>query len=263
MNGLADPACLGLIGFSSSPLNTQRCPGLRWRLGASRNPAAERSGVAVGALGLGVFGGLVVGMVGGLAGALLIARFRAQTARGLAEQIVANANREADTIRRQADVEAKEEALSRREALEIEVDKVRRDLREQERRVEKREDLLEQKVELLNKRELECEVLERGLADQEDKICQTDQQLRRTLAEQRELLQRIGHFSAEEAREMLLRRVEEELGGEVSNRVLKYEAQVRELCQVKARDILTTTIQRCAAVAHRRDHGQHGRYSQR
>ncbi len=114
----------------------------------------------MGALGLGVFGGLVVGMVGGLAGALLIARFRAQTARGLAEQIVANANREAETIRRHADVEAKEEALSRREALEIEVNKVRRDLREQERRVEKREVLLDQKVDLLNKRERECEIVQ-------------------------------------------------------------------------------------------------------
>jgi ribonuclease Y len=203
--------------------------------------------VAVGALGLGVFGGLIVGMVGGLAGALLIARFRAQTARGLAEQIVANANREAETIRRQADLEAKEEALSRREALEIEVDKVRRDLREQERRVEKREDLIEQKVELLNRRERECETLQRGLADQQDKICQIDQQVRRTLAEQMEALQRISHFSPEAARDMVLRRIEEELSGEVGNRILKYEAQLRESCQVKARDILTTTIQRCAA----------------
>ncbi|HKI18904.1 MAG TPA: Rnase Y domain-containing protein, partial [Isosphaeraceae bacterium] len=177
----------------------------------------------MGAFGLGVFGGLIVGMVGGLAGALLIARFRAQTARGLAEQIVANANREAETIRRQADLQAKEEALSRRETLESEVDKVRRDLREHERRVEKREDLLEQKVELLNKRERECETLERGLTVQQDKLCQTDQQLRRNLAEQLDVLQRIGHFSAEEARDMLLRRVEEELGGEVGSRVLKYE----------------------------------------
>ncbi len=88
---------------------------------------------------------------------------------------------------------------------------------------------------------------ERALADQQGKIGQTDQHLRRTLAEQVEVLQRIGHFSAEEAREMLLRKVEDELGAEVGNRVLKYEAQVRESCQVKARDILTTTIQRCAA----------------
>jgi len=203
--------------------------------------------VAVGALGLGVFCGLVVGMVGGLTSALLIARVRAQTARGLAEQIVANANREADTIRKQADLASKEEALSRREALDSEVDKVRRDLHEQERRVEKREDLLEHKIEFLNKRERECEALQRGLADQESKLSKADQDLRCALAEQREILQRIGHCSVEEARELLLRRIEEELSGEVGNRILKYEAQAREACQLKARDILTTTIQRCAA----------------
>jgi ribonuclease Y len=203
--------------------------------------------VAVGALGLGVLGGLVVGMAGGLASALLIARFRVQTARGLAEQIVTNANREANTIRRQADLAAKEEALSHREALDIEVEKVRRNLREQERRLEKREDLLDQKVELLNKRECECETIRLSLADQEDKLVKTDQEMRRALAEQREVLQRIGRFSAEEARDLLLRRIEEELSGELGSRILKYEAQVRESCQVKARDILTTTIQRCAA----------------
>jgi ribonuclease Y len=186
-------------------------------------------------------------MFGGLAGALLIARFRAHTARGLGELILSNANQEAETIRRRANLEVKEEALSRREALDAEIDKSRRDLREQERRIEKREDLLEQKVELLNKREHECESMQRALIDHESKLARNDQELQRTLADQIDVLQRISHFSAEEARDTLLRRIEEELSGELGNRVLKYEAQVRETCQVKARDILTTTIQRCAA----------------
>jgi ribonuclease Y len=77
-------------------------------------------------------------MLGGLASAVFVARWRAQTARGLAEDILANANREAQTIRRQADLEVKEEALARREALDTEADRVRHGLREQERRLEKR-----------------------------------------------------------------------------------------------------------------------------
>jgi ribonuclease Y len=198
-------------------------------------------------LGLGVFGGLFVGMLGGLASALLIARLRAQTARGLAEQILANAGREADTIRKQADLAVKEEALARREALDSEVDKVRRDLREQERRLEKREDVLEQKVELLNKRERECETLQCSLANQGDQLRKTQQELRSTLNDQKELLQRLSQISPDEARELLLRRIEDELSGEVGSRILRFEAQMRESCQVKARDILTTTIQRCAA----------------
>ncbi len=66
--------------------------------------------------------GLLIGVMSGLASAYVIARLRAQTARGLADQILDNANREADTIRRQADLAAKEELLKRREGLDAEID---------------------------------------------------------------------------------------------------------------------------------------------
>ena len=67
--------------------------------------------------------------------------------RGLADQILADARREAETIGRQADLAAKEEALRRREDIDAEADALRRDLREQEKRLEKRADLLDQKLE--------------------------------------------------------------------------------------------------------------------
>jgi ribonuclease Y len=198
-------------------------------------------------LALGVFGGLVLGLLSGLASAILIARSRAHTARGLAEQIVANANRESETIRRQADVDAKADVLKRREELEAETDRVRRDMREQERRLDKRGDLLDQKAELLNKRERDFDAREQLLAEQQEKARRTEGDLRDKLTAQLELLQQIGRFSPEEARELLLRRVEEELVSELGSRVLRYESQVRESCQQKAREILTTTIQRYAA----------------
>jgi ribonuclease Y len=203
--------------------------------------------MAVGALGLGVFGGLIVGMIGGLASAIFVARSRSQTARGLAEEIIVNAGREAETIRKLADLAVKEEALARREALESEIDKARKDLREQERRLEKREDLLEQKVELLEKRERDCEALQGALAERSDRLHRAQSELETALALEREALQRISQISPDEARGLLLRRIEEELSGEVGSRILKYEAQLRESSQAKARDILTTTIQRIAA----------------
>jgi ribonuclease Y len=88
---------------------------------------------------------------------------------------------------------------------------------------------------------------ESALAEQNEQLHKTHEELTSNLTEQREVLQRIGQISAEEARDMLLRRIEDELSGEVGSRILRYEVQVRELCQAKARDILTTTIQRCAA----------------
>ena len=105
--------------------------------------------------------GLLIGVLGGLAIAYVLARLRAHAARGLADQILDNANREAETIRWQADLAAKEELLKRREGLEAEIDLLRRDLRDQERRIEKRSDLFDQKLELINTKEHDMEVVQR------------------------------------------------------------------------------------------------------
>jgi ribonucrease Y len=191
--------------------------------------------------------GLLLGILAGMAGVYLFARQRALTARGLADQIVTNANREADTIRLQADLAAKEEGLRRRELLDAEVDAARRDIREQERRIEKRSDLLDQKMELLHRKETDVEGAQRSLTDLQAELRQRHQELKQALATELENLQNIARLSRDEAREVLLKRVENELSGEMGQLVLKHQALVQETCQQTCREILTTTIQRYAA----------------
>src|SRR6185437_12466572 len=101
------------------------------------------------------------GAVGGIVASFLVARYRAGSARGLADQIVTEARREAETIGRQADLAAKEEMLRRREEIDAEADTLRRDVREQEKRLEKRADLLDQKLDIINKKEHEFDALRR------------------------------------------------------------------------------------------------------
>jgi ribonuclease Y len=191
--------------------------------------------------------GLPVGVLIGLASVYLIGRLRAQTARGLAEQIVASAQREADTIRKHADLQAKEEMLKRREGLDAELETLRRDLRDQERRLDRRENTLEQRLELLERREREVAVQERSQAEEREDLKLRLAKVQQTLAEQIAALQKIGELSCEQARELLLKRLEAELSAEIGSMVLKYQGLVQESCQQKARDILTTTIQRYAA----------------
>lgn len=196
---------------------------------------------------VGAFVGLIVGILGSLAVLSVMARSRAQTSRAMADQILAVAQREADTIRRQAELQSREEGLKRRDDLEKELETARKDLREQERRLEKRGDLLDQKLELLNKKEHEQEAIQKYLAEQQDELRKRNQEVKQTQSEQRELLQKIGRLTAEEAQSMLLRRVEEELRGEVGSLVLRHEAALRETCAQKSREILATAIQRYAA----------------
>jgi ribonuclease Y len=195
----------------------------------------------------GVLIGLFAGVAGGLAGAAAYVRLRAQSARGIAEEILAGARREAETIRKEADLQAKEEAFQRREAIDTEVEEARRDLREQERRLEKRADLLDQKLELINRKELEFETVQRYLTEQQDELSGKSQEVKQVLAEQRELLHKLALLGPDEARALLLRRVEDDLRHEVGRLILKNEHILRETCQQKGREILATAIQRYAA----------------
>jgi ribonuclease Y len=191
--------------------------------------------------------GLIVGMVSGLAAVYIAARLRTQTARGLAEQIIAGANREAETTRRQGELVAKEEVLRRREELESEIDTARRDVREQERRLDKRADMLDQKLEAIARKEGDLDVAQHALEGQQAALSDLEAQVKQVLASQLQSLERICCLGPEDAREMLLKRVEDELTSEVGGLILRYQSIVQEGCQQKYREILTATIQRYAA----------------
>ena len=192
--------------------------------------------------------GLIVGMLGGLAGTYVMARLRAQTARGLAEEILADAHREAETIRKEADLQSKEETLRRREALDAEVEETRKDLREQERRLEKRADLLDQKLELINKKEREFEIVQRYLAEQQEEL-QPPRRRRSSRSWPSSATRSTGSPSSRPRRPATCScsALEDELRHEVGGLILKHEQRLRETCQQKAREILATAIQRYAA----------------
>jgi ribonucrease Y len=190
---------------------------------------------------------LFLGVLIGLAAAYISARTRTKTARGLADQILTNAKVEADTIRKQGELAAKEDVLKRREDFEAETDRIRRDFREQERRLDKRADIVDQKLEIINTKEVELAAIGRSLTDQQEEIRQRHSEVKQTLASQLENLERICRLSPDEARAILLKRVDDELHHEVGGLVMKHQALMQETCQQKSREILTTTIQRYAA----------------
>lgn len=190
---------------------------------------------------------LVLGLLVGYAAAVTIARIKAQTARGIAEEILEAARRQAETIRKEADLQSKEEMIRRREALEAETDQARLEIRELERRLDKRNDLLDQKLEMINRKEREFESVQRYLAEQQEELNRRNQEAKQYLVEQRDILHRISHLGPEEARDLLLRRIEQELAHEAGGLILKHEQQLRESLQQKTRELLATAIQRYAA----------------
>jgi ribonuclease Y len=189
----------------------------------------------------------VVGVLAGAAGATLNARLRAGAARLLAEHILEDARRQAETIRKEADLASKEEALHRREAIDAEVENARRELREHEKRLEKRADLLDQKLDLISRKEREVETVQRYLAEQQDDVSRKNAEVKQVLSDQRQALHRLSQLGPEDARALVLKKVEDDLRHEVGGLILKHEQHLRETSQQKAREVLATAIQRYAA----------------
>ena len=209
------------------------------------------------------FLGLLAGTLGGVVASFLVMRFRTGSARVGAEAILGQARREAETIGRQAEITAKEELLRRREEFDTELDELRREVREQERRVEKRADLLDQKLDLINRKEHDFESLQRQVADQQEDLRRREAEVRKVLSDQLDALRRIANLSPEDARDLLLKRVEDELRAEVGSLILKHQAALRESAQqLRPRDPHhdDPAVRRGA---HRRDDRQHRGHPQR
>jgi ribonuclease Y len=191
--------------------------------------------------------GLVAGGGGAAAVAWAMARRANREARSQAQLILAEARLQAEALRKQAELDAQGEALRRREAVERELEDARKVQREIENRLEKRNDLLDQKLEMIAKKERDVEQVQRFLAERQDDLDRRSNEVKKLQDEQREVLHRISGLSPEEARTVLLNRIEGELQHELGGRVLRFEQALKETCTQKAREALATAIQRYAA----------------
>ena len=201
---------------------------------------------------IGLSFGLLFGVFIGLTVLNLLTRLGVRKTREEAAEILATARSQGDTIRKEADLRAKEDVILRREQMEREVDAAREAQREHDRRLEKRNDLLDQKLELINKKEREFDSVQRFLADRQEEIDRRANELKTLLSQERETLQRIAGLGPEEARNLLLDRLDSELKHEAGGVILRHDQMLKETCAQKAREVLATAIQRYAS-AHTAD----------
>jgi ribonuclease Y len=134
---------------------------------------------------------------------------------------------------------ARDEAVKVRQASEADSRERRYELQKMERRFNQKEERLDRKLESMERRE-------RGLTDREKQLEAAKAQLEEIRSKQLHQLELISGMSSDEARQELLRAVEEEISEEASLRVREWEDRIKDEIDDKARDILATTIQRCA-----------------
>lgn len=185
---------------------------------------------------------VIIGLVAVLF--LLVGYFARQL---LANQQVRMAQNEAKKLLENAQgkyeqmlLEAKDEAVKVRAAAEADSKERRYELQRLERRSSQREERLERKLEALDKRE-------RGLVGREKEIDNLRAQVEEIKVKQLERLEVISGMSSDQAKQQLLNVVEDEIKEDASRRVREWELRFKDEIDGKARDILATTIQRCAA----------------
>ena len=194
---------------------------------------------------------IIVGIIAGVVAAALgifvgyaIRKNSAEKAIGSAEaeskRIIEDAKKAAETAKKEKLVEAKEEALRIKNETERELKERRNDLQRMERRAIQKEENLDKKYENLEKKE---EVLNVKIREADELKVKLDE----IILQQQDELQKISGMSVEDARAILMERVESEARHEMAMKLMEIEQECKDKSEESAKNIIALAIQRCAA----------------
>ena len=162
------------------------------------------------------------------------------TAEEKSREIIDEALKVAETKKREALLEAKEESLRTKNEAEREAKERRAEIQRMERRVMNREENLDKKSEALEKKEASLAAKEEALTARKR---ETEELYNKELQE----LERISGLTSEQAKEYLLRTVEEDVKHDTARLIKELETQAKEEASKKAKEYVVTAIQKCAA----------------
>ena len=191
--------------------------------------------------------GIILGAIAAIAymrtakqGSLHEADEKIQSAHAQAESLIGDAKRQAETLKKEALLEAKEEIIKNKQAAEAEDKQRKNEIRTLENRVMQREESLDRRNDALDKREHQ-------LSSQAGQVEKRSRELEELCAKQTSELERIADLTREDAHKELLDKVRGEVTHEAATIIRESEQQVRAECHKTAQEILSLAIQRCAA----------------
>lgn len=183
---------------------------------------------------------LVVGGAGGYMARKQAAEKQIGSAEEEAKRIVQAAEAKGEAAKKEKLLEAKEDVHRLRQELDRETRDRRNELQRQERRLVSKEENLDRKLDSMEKKE-------EAISAKEAKLDKCQAEINALHEKQKTELERISSLTTEEAKNMLLAEVEEELQHEKAIMIKDYEQQTKDEADKKARDIISMAIQRCAA----------------
>lgn len=157
-----------------------------------------------------------------------------------AREIIDEALKVAETKKREALLEAKEESIKTKNELEKETKERRSELQRYERRVLSKEEALDKKSEAIEKREA-------GFVAKEEELNRKKVEIEEIHEKRVQELERISGLTSEQAKEYLLKTVEDEVKHDTAKMIKEFESRAKEEAGKKAKEYVVTAIQKCAA----------------
>ena len=169
-----------------------------------------------------------------------VAEAKIGSAEEKAREIIDEALKTAETKKRESMLEVKEESIRAKNELDKEIKERRAEAQRYERRVQQKEETIDKKADAIEKKEANLAAKEESLAKQRDEIAKLNEQ---RLQE----LERISGLTSEQAKDYLLKIVEDEVKHETAVMIKEMETRAKEEADKKAKEYVVTAIQKCAA----------------
>lgn len=175
-----------------------------------------------------------------------IVESRVESIEGLANKLIDEARKEAENIKKEAALQVKDSLYQTKTELEREARDRRSELQHLERRLIQKEENMEKRASLLEQREAESAKKEKTLNQKEETLQKQEATYSRLIEEQRAQIERLSGITSAEAKNILMKSIEEEARGEAALLIKNVESEARETADKKSKEIIALAINRYA-----------------
>ena len=189
----------------------------------------------------------VLGLILGLASIVLVNFFKKKNDTKKADSIIDKAKKDADKIKRDSLFEAKEEIHKLKIEADKEVKEKKAEVKEQEDRLLQRENNIDRRDLALQNREASLEERENNLLEKQDKIQEAKEEMEELKRKELEELEKISKYTKEQAREAVMKIVEDKMSKEIAAYIKEREAEAKLEVDEKSKEILVSAMQKYSA----------------
>ena len=163
-----------------------------------------------------------------------------------ASRLIEDAKRRSQTLIKEAELEAKDRLLNMKSEFDAEAKETQSELKKKERRLIQKEESVDRKIEQLERRDREISGKEKQLARKVEHVERSEANYNKLIEEQKKQLEKISGLAAGQAKELLIRAMENEARHEAARQIKRIENETKEQADKKAKKIIATAIQRYA-----------------